>query len=95
MSVRRAVVKVLAAPVVTLAAPATSIAADITVLCLTPLRHVMAALIPQFERATNHRVLITYGASPELKERIESRGSVWLLRSGQARRSPISGRPRR
>jgi ABC-type molybdate transport system substrate-binding protein len=69
MRVRRAVVKVLAAAVVTLAAPATSIAADITVLCSTPLRHIMAALIPQFERATNHRVLITYGASPELKQK--------------------------
>lgn len=79
MRVRRAVVKVLAAAVVTLAAPATSIAADITVLCSTPLRHVMAALIPQFERATNHRVLITYGASPELKQKIESEAQFDLV----------------
>ena len=79
MRVRRAVVKVLAAAIVTLAAPATSIAADITVLCSTPLRHVMAALIPQFERATNHRVLITYGASPELKQKIESEAQFDLV----------------
>jgi molybdate transport system substrate-binding protein len=72
MRVRHAIVTVLAAAVVTLAAPATSTAAEITVFCSTPLRHVMAALIPEFERATNHRVLITYGASPELREKIES-----------------------
>lgn len=60
------------ATVLALAAPRASAAADITVLCSTPLRHVMTALIPEFERATKHRVLITYGASPELTEKIEA-----------------------
>ena len=60
------------AAVLQLATPRASAAADITVLCSTPLRHVMAALIPEFERATKHRVLITYGASPELKEKIDA-----------------------
>lgn len=60
------------AAVLALATPRASAAADITVLCSTPLRHVMAALIPEFARATNHRVLITYGASPELREKIEA-----------------------
>jgi molybdate transport system substrate-binding protein len=62
----------VAAAVLALAIPRASAAADITVLCSTPLRHVMTALIPAFERATKHRVLVTYGASPELAEKIEA-----------------------
>jgi molybdate transport system substrate-binding protein len=58
--------------VVVLSIPRAAAAADITVLCSTPLRHAMTALIPEFERATKHRVLITYGASPELREKIEA-----------------------
>ena len=68
---RIAFVAVIAAAL-ELATPRASAAADITVLCSTPLRHVMTALIPEFERATKHRVLITYGASPELREKIEA-----------------------
>lgn len=66
----------VAAVVLALAAPRASAAADITVLCSTPLRHVMTALIPEFEHATKHRVLITYGASPELTEKIEAKAGA-------------------
>ena len=68
---RIAMVAVTAA-ILSVATPRVSSAADMTVLCSTPLRHVMAALIPEFERATKHRVLITYGASPELTEKIDA-----------------------
>jgi len=72
MMTHRMTFVVVAAAVLALAAPRASAAADITVLCSTPLRHVMAALIPEFEHATKHRVLITYGASPELRAKIET-----------------------
>lgn len=72
MMTHRMTFVVVTAAVLALAAPRASAAADITVLCSTPLRHVMTALIPEFEHATKHRVIITYGASPELREKIEA-----------------------
>ena len=44
---------------------------EIKVLCSTPLRHVMEELVPQFERATKHQVIVTYGPSPELRQKID------------------------
>lgn len=50
-------------------APAT--AQEVTVLSSNGIRAVLTALAPEFERATNHKLVITYSVSAELKRRIE------------------------
>ena len=45
--------------------------AEIKVLCSTGLKAVMEELVPQFERTTKHKVVVEYGVSAALKERIE------------------------
>ena len=57
--------------VLTMAQASVSEADEINVLCSTPLRHVMEELVPQFERATKHQVTVTYGPSPELRQKID------------------------
>jgi molybdate transport system substrate-binding protein len=47
-------------------------AAEITVLCSTGLKAVAEELVPQFERATKHKVVIRYGLAAVLKQQIES-----------------------
>jgi molybdate transport system substrate-binding protein len=46
-------------------------AAEIKVLCSTGLKAVVADLVPQFERATKHKVVIQYGLAAVLKQQIE------------------------
>lgn len=46
-------------------------AAEITVLCSSGLRAVMEELVPQFERATAHKVVIRFGLASVLKQQIE------------------------
>lgn len=46
--------------------------AEIKVLCSNGIKTVMEELAPQFERATKHKVVITYGVAAALKRRIES-----------------------
>jgi molybdate transport system substrate-binding protein len=73
MKIHRIAVTVVSLLVPLAMAQATvSEAAELKVLCSTPLRQVMLELVPQFERATKHQVIITYGASPELKQKIDS-----------------------
>lgn len=79
MRMQRLACAALTAAVLTFAPVRAAEAADITVLCSTPLRHLMAEVIPEFERMTKHRVLITYGASPELKEKIDGGAPFDLL----------------
>jgi molybdate transport system substrate-binding protein len=79
MTTHRTAFVAVTAAVLALTTARVADAADITVLCSTPLRHVMTALIPEFERASNHRVLITYGASPELRDKIEAGAPFDLL----------------
>ena len=57
--------------VLAMAQASVSEADEIKVLCSTPLRHVMEELVPQFERATKHQVVVTYGPSPELRQKID------------------------
>ena len=45
--------------------------AVIKVLCSTGLKAVVAELVPQFERSTNHKVVIQYGLAAVLKQQIE------------------------
>lgn len=55
-----------------LAQPGVARAAEIKVLCSNGIKAVMEELIPQFEQATKHRVLVTYGLSAALKRQIEA-----------------------
>ena len=57
--------------VLAMAQASVSEADEIKVLCSTPLRHVMEELVPLFERATKHQVVVTYGPSPELRQKID------------------------
>ena len=45
--------------------------AEITVLCSNGLKAVAEDLIPQFERATKHKVIVRYGLAAALKQQIE------------------------
>jgi len=47
-------------------------AAEITVLCSNGLKAVVEELVPEFERATRHTVVVKYGLAASLKQRIES-----------------------
>ena len=47
-------------------------AAEITVLCSNGIRTVMQALVPKFEQATGHKVIITYGLAAALKRQIDA-----------------------
>jgi molybdate transport system substrate-binding protein len=47
-------------------------AAEIKVLCSNGIKAVVEELAPQFERATTHKVVITYGLAAALKRQIES-----------------------
>ena len=55
-----------------LALPRTAAAAEITVLCSNGLKAVIEDLVPQFERATKNKVMVTYGLAAALKQRIEA-----------------------
>lgn len=47
-------------------------AAEITVLCSNGIRAVMQELVPRFEKATGHHVVITYGLAAALKRQIDA-----------------------
>ena len=51
-------------------------AAEVTVLCSNGIRAVMQELVPRFETATGHRVVITYGLAAALKRQIDAGESV-------------------
>ena len=73
MSIKRA--RLVAVGLVILAVltqPGVARAAEIKVLCSNGIKAVMEELIPQFEQATKHKVMITYGLSAALKRRIEA-----------------------
>ena len=50
----------------------TAQAAEIKVLCSTALKTVMQELVPQFERATGHKVVVEYGVSAGMQRRVEA-----------------------
>jgi molybdate transport system substrate-binding protein len=45
---------------------------ELKVFCSNGIQAVLNELIPQFERATPHKVLVTYGVSAELKRKIDA-----------------------
>ena len=55
-----------------LAQPSVASAAEIKILCSNGIKAVMEELAPQFERATKHKVVISYGLSAALKRQIEA-----------------------
>jgi molybdate transport system substrate-binding protein len=50
----------------------TAQAAEVKVLCSTALKTVMQELVPQFEHATGHKVVVEYGVSAALQRRVEA-----------------------
>jgi molybdate transport system substrate-binding protein len=55
-----------------LAQPGVASAAEIKVLCSTGIKAVMEELVPQFEQATRHKVVVRYGLAAVLKRQIEA-----------------------
>jgi molybdate transport system substrate-binding protein len=74
MRVRRAVSPVVMGLVlsVMLADAGLADAAEIKVLCSNGIKAVVEELVPQFERATKHKVVVKYGLAAVLKQQIES-----------------------
>lgn len=52
--------------------PSVASAAEIKVLCSNGIRAVMEELVPQFEQATKHKVMVSYGVAAVLKRQIEA-----------------------
>jgi molybdate transport system substrate-binding protein len=72
MKRRRTVSAVVALGLVIVLGQARDAAADqITVLCSNGLKAVIEDLVPKFERATKHTVVVKYGLAAALKQRIE------------------------
>jgi molybdate transport system substrate-binding protein len=70
MKLNRVIVALVA--VVVLAHASAAGAADIKVLCSNGFKAVLDELAPQFERATKHHVVVTYGLAAALRQRIEA-----------------------
>ncbi|MFN0135415.1 MAG: molybdate ABC transporter substrate-binding protein [Phycisphaerae bacterium] len=60
------------AMVLAIGRPHVASAAELRVLCSNGFQAVMQALVPQFEQATKHRVLATYGVSADLKRQVDA-----------------------
>jgi molybdate transport system substrate-binding protein len=67
---RRVLVAVIASAFL-LAAPPASAAAEIRVFCSNGLKAVMEALVPQFERDTGHKVIVTYDLAARIRQQID------------------------
>jgi len=52
--------------------PPRAAAEQVTVLCSNGLKAVMLDLIPEFERTTGHRLVLTFSVAAELKKRIDN-----------------------
>ena len=52
--------------------PSVASAAEVKILCSNGLKAVVEELVPQFEQATTHKVVITYGVAAALKRQIEA-----------------------
>jgi molybdate transport system substrate-binding protein len=72
MKAYRAVVISLLTGLLVLAQAASASAADIRVLCSNGLKAVFEELAPQFERASGHKVVVTYGLAAGFKQQIDS-----------------------
>jgi molybdate transport system substrate-binding protein len=65
-------VRVVFVTLTVLAQPGLASAAEIKVLCSNGIKAVMDELVPQFEQATKHKILIRYGLSAALKRQIDA-----------------------
>jgi molybdate transport system substrate-binding protein len=64
-------VTIVAAGLAMMLAPIVSEAADVTLLISNALKTVMEDLAPRFEKASGHKLMISYGSTNPLKARIE------------------------
>jgi molybdate transport system substrate-binding protein len=72
MKLNRSLVVALALTLLSvLVQPAALAAAEITVLCSNGIKAVMEDLVPKFEKATGHKVIIDYNLAAVLKQKIE------------------------
>lgn len=65
-------------------APVAAEAAEVTFLCSNALKAVMEELAPRFEKATEHKLVITYGSTNPLKARIVKGEAFDLTILGEA-----------
>jgi molybdate transport system substrate-binding protein len=79
MKLNRSVISAVGlALLVVLAQARAARAAEIKVLCSNGFQAVMEELAPQFERATKHKIVVSYGLAARLKQQIEG-GEVFDL----------------
>ena len=64
-------IKAAALALAILSAPVAAEAAEVTLLISNAVKSVFEELVPQFEKATGHKLAITYGSTNPLKARIE------------------------
>ena len=57
---------------ITVAQPSVASGAEIKVLCSNGIKAVLEELAPQFEQATKHKIVVTYGLAAALRRQIES-----------------------
>jgi molybdate transport system substrate-binding protein len=73
MKLNRSILAALALMLAAILGSASSVAAgEITVLCSNGIKTVMEDLVPKFEKATGHKVVIEYNLAAVLKQKIES-----------------------
>src|SRR5437773_1652865 len=72
MKIIRVIAVAAAAGLLVLAQAGVANAAEIKVLCSNGLKAVVEELVPQFERATKHKVTVTYALASTIKQRIDA-----------------------
>jgi molybdate transport system substrate-binding protein len=77
-------VKTAAIALAMVLAPAAAEAAEVTFLCSNALKAVMEELAPRFEKATEHKLAISYGSTNPLKARIVKGEAFDLTILGEA-----------
>ncbi len=77
-------VRAAAIALVVMLAPVAAEAAEVTFLCSNALKAVMEELAPRFEKASGHKLTITYGSTNPLKARIAKGEAFDLTVLGEA-----------
>jgi molybdate transport system substrate-binding protein len=78
------VLKAAAIALAMMLTPVAAQAAEVTFLCSNALKAVMEELAPRFEKATGHKLAVTYGSTNPLKARIEKGEAFDLTILGDA-----------
>src|SRR6185436_19240928 len=72
MTSRRIVSLAIGLGLLVLAPTGVANAAEIKVLCSNGIKAVVEDLVPEFERATRHKLVVTYGLAAGLKRQIDA-----------------------